>query len=408
MRTAISFTAGAGCAVAGGAGGSAARKASATEGAAEEVAALAIFPVAGAAARVPIASGICRAKSLEPSLPDAPLDAAAAVTAGTEPSWASGWVLESVPAKVAAAGCLGFSTAGVGSGWASASGGAATAISGSDDGAAGVCAAAAAGTAAVRLAPAGGGAFGSATGVSRRPNASGAVTAGFEAAGIMAAPKGSLEVLFFEPESEARAVSTDGLLVSDPSRGDWIIASSAGGTTGALGDEAGLSSWAGPAGILFIGAAFGWEAVRPEEVSDATLAEEVNIERIIASASCAAGTAAAAAEAEAEAAAEAEAEPEVCGDGAEGASDASASSRGSPASPAFTASPCLAAGACDPRSKLIRLLNPAGNEGADAVLPGIASMAGKAGCAFLAAATAFTPVANAVPAPKRKDLNSSD
>jgi hypothetical protein len=139
-----------------------------------------------------------------------------------------------------------------------------------------------------------------------------------------------------------------------------------------------------------------------EAVSDATLPEDANIERIIASASCEAGTA--------------EAQAEDWGGGAEGASDASAAS---------PASPWLAAGPCDPRSKLIRLLKPAGDEAvragvANRVEPGIfmlagkfmlagrPMLAGKGGCAFLATATAFTPVANAVPAPKRRDLNSSD
>jgi hypothetical protein len=137
-----------------------------------------------------------------------------------------------------------------------------------------------------------------------------------------------------------------------------------------------------------------------EAVSDATLPEDANIERIIASASCEAGTA----------------EAEEWVNAAEDASEASAAS---------PASPWLAAGPCDPSSRSIRLLKPAGDEAVEAgvangVEPGIfmlagkfmlagrPMLAGKGGCAFLATATAFTPVANAVPAPKRRDLNSSD
>lgn len=110
----------------------------------------------------------------------------------------------------------------------------------------------------------------------------------------------------------------------------------------------------------------------------------------------------------------------ACGvDGAPGVCAAAASSLASASS---------AAGLCDPSNELMRLLKPASAGcvsicrasrcAASLVAAGARLSAGlpigprraasPAGCGFVAAATAFTSGANAVPSPKRKEANSSD
>jgi hypothetical protein len=282
-----------------------------------------------------------------------------------------------------------------------------------------------------------------ATGVTRRPNASGAGVA-LKAAGLIvvpegSAPNGSFCTATFVAVLPAPIVNAPVLrAVVNGAILDWIwSAIRAGGTAGTAptGYEFEADSGVEPCttGMGALGPVLAPEAPAQAVVSEATLPAEVNIERIIASASC-----------------DAETGDAIGCDGSGGmnvpvdcvsllasllaslaATALAATALGATASEAALAA-ALAFG--DPSSKFTRLTKPSGGDGiagvnVRAIAAGAAfpirsdgsgfprsrigviwpkSPAAPAGCVFVVAATPFTFRANAVPSPKWIDANSSD